>query len=88
MPTEYTLHGRVSEKTDAFSYGVILLELLTNEKPHDARWAFVEDCEDTVEKAGRGGGTTSWARSTSWRCALGSRSAFRGGERGREEAET
>ena len=43
MPTEYTLHGRVSEKTDTFSYGVILLELLTNEKPYDARWAFVED---------------------------------------------
>ena len=51
MPTEYTLHGRVSDKTDAFSYGVILLELLSNEKPYDARWKFVEDCEDTVEKA-------------------------------------
>ena len=51
MPVEYVMHGRVSEKTDAFSYGVILLELLTNEKPYDARWAFVEDCEDTLEAA-------------------------------------
>ena len=48
---EYTLHGRVSDKTDAFSYGIILLELLTNEKPYDARWKFVEDCVDTVDQA-------------------------------------
>ena len=41
----------MSDKTGAFSYGILLLELLTNEKPYDARWAFVEDCEDTVEKA-------------------------------------
>ena len=37
MPTEYTLHGRVSEKTDAFSYGILLIELLTNLHPTKAR---------------------------------------------------
>ena len=33
----YVLQGHVSEKTDAFSYGVLLIELLTNEPPAAAR---------------------------------------------------
>jgi hypothetical protein len=35
MPMEYIQMGRVSEKTDTFAYGVVLLELLTGKPPHD-----------------------------------------------------
>jgi hypothetical protein len=33
MPMEYIQMGRVSEKTDTFAYGVVLLELLTGKPP-------------------------------------------------------
>jgi len=38
MPSEYTYFGHVSEKTDAFAFGVVLCELLTGLPPadHDA----------------------------------------------------
>ena len=33
MPMEYLLHGHVSEKTDSFAFGVVLVELLTGRSP-------------------------------------------------------
>ena len=36
MPAEYHVHGRVSERTDAYSFGIVLLELLTSKPPHNA----------------------------------------------------
>jgi hypothetical protein len=35
MPAEYVLAGHISEKTDTFAYGVVLLELLTGKPPYD-----------------------------------------------------
>ena len=37
MPYEYTGFGHVSEKTDAFSFGIVLIELVTNLHPLKAR---------------------------------------------------
>ena len=36
MPLEYLQSGHVSEKTDAYAFGVVLLELLTGEEPADS----------------------------------------------------
>jgi serine/threonine protein kinase len=38
MPVEYILQGHVSEKTDTFSFGVLLVELFTTTTPRSARW--------------------------------------------------
>ena len=33
MPDEYTRFGQVSEKTDAFAFGMVLAELLLGQRP-------------------------------------------------------
>jgi hypothetical protein len=35
MPAEYLMAGHISEKTDTFAFGVVLLELLTGRPPYD-----------------------------------------------------
>ena len=37
MPNEYALYAQVSEKTDSFAYGIVLLELLSNKNGRDSR---------------------------------------------------
>jgi serine/threonine protein kinase len=35
MPPEYTMSGHVSEKTDSFAFGMVLLELLAGRPPRE-----------------------------------------------------
>jgi hypothetical protein len=37
MPSEYTTKGHVSDLTDAWAFGILLIELLTDYHPLDAR---------------------------------------------------
>lgn len=40
LHSEYLLNGRATEKADVYSYGVVLLELLSGKRPTDS--SFVE----------------------------------------------
>ena len=37
MPPEYVLHGKFSVKSDVFSFGVLVLEMVTGQKIHTFR---------------------------------------------------
>ena len=37
MPPEYVLHGQFSVKSNAFSFGVLILEMVTGQKNHTFR---------------------------------------------------
>jgi serine/threonine protein kinase len=47
MPSEYIQNGHVSEKTDAFAFGILVIEVLTNLSPSEAR-TLVDDHEITT----------------------------------------
>jgi serine/threonine protein kinase len=37
MAPEYAMHGYLSVKTDVFSYGVLVLEIVSGRKNHDGQ---------------------------------------------------
>ena len=52
MPPEYHMNGQISEKTDSFAFGMVLLELLTGCSPSNTAMLYTgeEDLFDRMEE--------------------------------------
>jgi serine/threonine protein kinase len=48
LAPEYAASGKLTEKSDVFSYGVMLLELITGKKPVDPSSAMEDSLVDWV----------------------------------------
>lgn len=65
MPVEYATFGHVSEKTDAFAFGIVLIELITDLNGFQSRALFESD-QTGLEKlaAHKGAAAHHWPMGT------------------------